>query len=394
MKIALDDARPMDTLDKFAGDKLARIAAGNLRRTLIPTGRLPPIAAERGGRKMISFACNDYLGLTQHPKVKQAAIEAIERYGAGAGSSRFVTGNNPLYDALEARLAKLKGAASACVFGSGYLANIGILPSLAGETDLILGDELMHSCLHAGARLSRATMLLFRHNDVGHCRELLATHRTAHPKCLVITEGVFSMDGDRGPVGELAALAREFDAWLLTDDAHALGVIGAGKGSAFRISGKIDVPLQMGTLSKAVGAYGGYLCASASVIDFIKNRARSLIYSTGLPPAVIASSIAALELIETDRELVAKPLEKARLFTERMGLTPAQSAIVPVILGEPETALRASAALEKQGFLVTAIRPPTVAEGTSRLRFTFSAAHADADIVRLADWLRSSGIGG
>lgn len=384
----------MDTLDRFAGDKLAQIAARNLRRTLRPTGRTPPIAAERDGRKMISFACNDFLGLSQHPKVKQAAIEAIERYGAGAGASRYVTGNNPLYDQLEARLARLKESESACVFGSGYLANIGILPALADKTDLIVGDELMHSCLHAGARLSRAKTLLFRHNDVEHCRELLARQRTAHPKCLVITEGVFSMDGDRGPVAELAGLAREFDAWFLTDDAHALGVIGDGRGSAFTERGKIDVPLQMGTLSKAVGAYGGYLCASAAVIDLIKNRARSLIYSTGLPPAVIASAIAALELIESDRELVAKPLEKARLFCDRMGLEPPQSAIVPVILGAPETALRASAALEKKGFLVTAIRPPTVPEGTSRLRFTFSAAHADEDIVRLVEALRSVGVGG
>ncbi len=291
-------------------------------------------------------------------------------------------------------MARIKGTEAALVFGSGYLANIGIIPTLIGKRDLIVGDELMHSCMHAGARLSGAKTVLFDHNDVADCRARLAANRAAHPKCLVMTEGVFSMDGDRAPVKALARLAEEFDAWLMTDDAHALGVIGDGRGSAFADggeAGKIDVPLQMGTLSKAAGAYGGYLCASAPVIDFIANRARSLFYSTALPPAVLASATEALKMIEEDRDLVALPLAKARLFTERMGLDAAQSAIVPMIVGDPQKALIAAGALEDEGFLVIAIRPPTVPVGTSRLRFTFSAAHTDDDIERLAEALQKIG---
>ncbi len=375
----------MESLTRFANTKLDRIVAANLHRTLKATGRGAPITVMRGGREMVSFCCNDYLGLSQHPKLKQAAIDAVGRYGVGGGASRFVTGNNPLYGELEARLAGLKSSPAACVFGSGYLANIGIIPAFAGNNDLIIGDELMHACLHAGARLSGAKTVLFRHNDVDDCRRALAAHRGGRGTCLVMTEGVFSMDGDRAPVRELAALCAEFDAWLLTDDAHALGVIGDGRGSGHTGTGTIAVPLQMGTLSKAVGVYGGYLCADEAAIDLLKHRARSLIYTTALPPMVLASAIAALELIATDAELVAAPMRKARLFTGRVGLAPAQSAIVPVVLGDPATALGAAAALEEKGFLVIAMRPPTVPEGSSRLRITFSAAHRDDEVLALAD---------
>lgn len=375
----------MDSLTRFAGAKLDRIQAANLHRTLEATGRGAPITVMRAGRELVSFCCNDYLGLSQHPKLKRAAIRAVERYGVGAGASRFVTGNNPLYDELEARLAGLKSSPAACVFGSGYLANLGIIPTFAGDGDLIIGDEMMHACMHAGARLSGAKTVLFRHNDIDDCRRALDAHRANHGTCVVMTEGVFSMEGDRAPVKELAALAAGFDAWLLTDDAHALGVIGDGRGSSHTDFGTIPVPLQMGTLSKAVGVYGGYLCADEAAIDLLKHRARSLIYTTALPPMVLASAIAALELIAADAELVAAPLKKARLFTARVGLAPAQSAIVPVILGDPDTALDAAAALEHKGFLVIAMRPPTVPEGTSRLRITFSAAHRDHEVLALAD---------
>lgn len=375
----------MESLTRFAETKLDRINAANLHRTLKPTGRGAPITVVRAGREMVSFCCNDYLGLSQHPELKQAAICAIERYGVGAGASRFVTGNNPLYGELEARLADLKSSPAACVFGSGYLANLGIIPTFAGEADLIIGDEMMHACMHAGARLSGAKTVLFHHNDIDDCRRALNTHRAGHGTCLVMTEGVFSMEGDRAPVRELATLAAEFDAWLLTDDAHALGVIGDGRGSAQAGGDTIPVPLQMGTLSKAVGVYGGYLCADEAAIDLLKHRARSLIYTTALPPMVLASAIAALELIATDPELVAAPMKKARLFTGRVGIAPAQSAIVPVVLGEPETAMDAAQTLEDKGFLVIAMRPPTVPEGTSRLRITFSAAHRDEEVLALAD---------
>jgi 8-amino-7-oxononanoate synthase len=215
--------------------------------------------------------------------------------------------------------------------------------------------------------------------------EFLAAHRARHPRCLILTDGVFSMDGDLAPLVELGALARQWDAWLMADDAHGIGVIGGGRGSTFATGAKADVPLQMGTLSKAIGSYGGYLCASRSVAELVRNRARTFVYSTGLPPASAAAAIAALDIIARDPRFCAEPVRKARLFTDRVGLPAPQSPIVPVVMGAPERALAASAALARDGFLVTAIRPPTVPQGTARLRVAFSAAHADADVLRLAD---------
>jgi 8-amino-7-oxononanoate synthase len=377
----------MRSLDVFAWDKLAALEQQRLRRALVATER-QGIYAERNGRRLLSFSCNDYLNLTQHPALVAAAIEATERYGVGAGSSRLVTGNHPLYAELESRLARLKATDAACVFGSGYLANTGIIPSLAGPDDLILVDELSHACINAGAKLSGANVHRYRHCDVEHAEALLATHRADHPRALIVTDGVFSMDGDLAPLRELSQLAQRFDAWLLADDAHGLGVVGGGRGSAFANGRAVEVPLQMGTLSKAIGGYGGYLCASQPVIDLMRTRARTFIYSTGLPPAVVAAAIAAIELIEGDPAYAAEPLRKARNFARATNLPEPQSAIVPVILGETDAVLAASQLLEDEGFLVVAIRPPTVPQGTARLRFAFTAQHPDTDIERLAELVR------
>jgi 8-amino-7-oxononanoate synthase len=295
-----------------------------------------------------------------------------------------------LFAELEARLARLKQTEAACVFGSGYLANIGIIPALVGTSDLVLIDELAHACLWAGARLARATVIPFRHSELAHLEALLEQHRASHPRALIATDGVFSMDGDLAPIAGLAAVAARFDAWLMTDDAHGIGVVGNGRGSTFAAgANRSDVPLQMGTLSKAIGAYGGYLCASAAVIALIQNRARSFVYSTGLPPAIVAAAITALDLIERDPAYAALPLAKARSFTRRLGLPEAESPIVPLIVGDAETALQASRLLEAEGFLVIAIRPPTIPAGTARLRFAFTAQHSDEDIARLADIVRN-----
>jgi len=377
----------MDSLDQFAAAKLAALDRGRLRRALAPTVR-DGLYVERNGRRLLSFSCNDYLNLTQHPAIKAAAIAATERYGVGSGASRLVTGNHPLYVELEARLARLKGTEAACVFGSGFLANTGIIPALAGPDDLVLLDELAHACLWAGARLARATVLAFRHNDTDHVDALLRTHRARHPRVLIATDGVFSMDGDIAPLVDLGHIARRHDAWLLSDDAHGIGVVGGGRGSTFADAEPADVPLQMGTLSKAIGAYGGYLCASRPVIELMHNRARTLIYSTGLPPATVAAAIAALDLIARDPDYVALPVAKARAFTRLAGLPETQSPIVPIVLGDAQTALAASRQLEREGFLAVAIRPPTVPEGSARLRLAFTAAHPDAEIERLADLVR------
>jgi 8-amino-7-oxononanoate synthase len=378
----------MSSLDDFATAKLVGLEGRHLRRALVTTARRD-VVVERDGRRLISFSCNDYLGLSCHPALAQAARDAIARYGVGAGASRLVTGNHPLYDALEARLARLKGTAAACVFGSGYLANTGIIPALVSRGDLVLIDELAHACLWAGARLSGATVLPFGHNDLDDLRALLGERRTGHGKTLILTDGVFSMDGDLAPLPALGRLARDYDAWLMADDAHGIGVLGRGRGSTFAAGSAADVPLQMGTLSKAIGAYGGYLCASAPVIELMKNRARTLIYSTALPPPVVAAAIAAIDLITAEPALAAVPLAKARAFTARAGLPPAKSQIVPLIVGTSEAALAAARFLEAEGFLVVPIRPPTVPPGTARLRFAFTARHDDADIARLADLVRT-----
>jgi 8-amino-7-oxononanoate synthase len=377
----------MRSLDEFAGAKLAALERAQLRRSPAVTARAG-IWAERDGRRLLSFSCNDYLNLSQHPDVIAAAIEATARYGVGAGASRLVTGNHPLYADLESRLARLKRTEAACVFGSGYLANTGIIPALVGPDDMIVVDELSHACIHAGAKLSGAAIYPYRHADVAQAEELLAARRSHKKRALIATDGIFSMDGDLAPLAALAELARRFDAWLLSDDAHGFGVVGDRRGSSFA-NGGADVPLQMGTLSKAVGAYGGYLCASRAVIDFMQTRARTFIYSTGLPPPVIAAATAALDVIEREPAYAAEPLRKARLFTRALNLPEAQSAIVPVIVGETQAALAASELLRDEGFLVVAIRPPTVPAGTARLRFAFTAQHPDADIERLADIVRS-----
>jgi 8-amino-7-oxononanoate synthase len=379
----------MRSLDEFAAAKLGELERGSLRRALVDTTRVTGIWTLRNGRRLLSFCCNDYLNLTHHPAVKQAAIEALETYGVGAAASRFVTGNHPLYAELEARLAAWKETQAACVFGSGYLANLGIIPALVGADDLVLIDDLAHACLWGGARLSRATVMPFRHSDVGHLEALLAAQRRRYERVLIATDGVFSMDGDIAPLHALAALAQRHDAWLMSDDAHGLGVVGGGRGSNFVQTTRADIPLQMGTLSKALGAYGGYLCASAAVIDLVRNRARSLIYTTGLPPAMVAAAIAALDLIAREPAYAARPVEKAKLFARCAGLPEPASPIVPVILGEAEAALAGARLLEDHGFLVIAIRPPTVPAGTARLRLTFTAQHPDNEIERLAEIVRT-----
>ena len=375
----------MKSLDEYARAKLSSMEQRQLRRTLVETDRQDGAIAYRDGRRMVSFSCNDYLNLSHHPDVIRAANEANVRYGVGSGASRLITGNHPMFRDLELRLARLKGAEDACVFGSGYLANMGIIPTLLGPGDLVLADELSHSCILAGSDISKADTFIFRHNDLDHVAALLAEHRAGHLRAMIVTDGVFSMDGDMAPVSALADLAEEYDAWLMTDDAHGVGVVGDGRGSTHALGAAGRVPLQMGTLSKAIGGYGGYLCADKTVIDLMKTRSRTFIYSTGLAPAAAAAAIAANDVIETEPDYVALPLAKASLFAKLAGLPVPESCIVPIVLGDPARTLAASKRLDDAGYIVTAIRPPTVPAGTARLRFTFTAGHDDVDVRRLAD---------
>jgi 8-amino-7-oxononanoate synthase len=360
-------------IDAVSAVRLAMLEKRGIRRALVPTERFADGRIMRGGEPMISFCDNDYLGLSSHPRVIAAAVEATQTYGAGAGAARLITGDNPLNEKLEARLAALKGLPAARVFGSGYLANAGAIPALVGAGDLIVMDELCHASMHAGARLSGARIQTFSHNNAASAAHSLQ-QRDATSHALLLTETVFSMDGDLAPLAELGEVAQQTGAWMMTDDAHGLGVVPLDN----------PAPIQMGTLSKAVGAYGGYVAGPQSFVDLMASRARTFVYATGLPPGVLASALAALDVMEDEPGLGKKALANARLFGSLIGRANVESAIVPVVLGEAEAAMKASALLASQGLLVTPIRPPTVPEGTARLRITFSARHNEADIRRLA----------
>ncbi len=362
-----------DEIDSAAREKLAELETRNIRRRLNSTHRTEGGMAHRDRRDLISFCDNDYLGLSTDPRVIEAACKAAKAYGAGAGASRLVTGDCPLNAHLEQKLATMKATDAARVFGSGYLANIGTVPVLVGKDDLIVMDELAHACLHTGAKLSGADIALFRHNDPADADRALNA-RAAYRRALIVTETVFSMDGDVAPLADLDHLCREYDAWMMTDDAHGLGVVALDN----------PAPIQMGTLSKAAGAYGGYVCGPDSYIDLLTGRARSLIYTTGLPPSVLGAALKALEIINAEPQLGDAALTNAALFANLLDLPTPQSAIIPIILGDAGEALTVSETLSDKGFLVSAIRPPTVPEGTARLRCTFTAVHQEKDVRALA----------
>lgn len=365
-------------MDDILSQKMQILSAKQQKRTLITTHREGGVVVERGSKRLISFSCNDYYGLSHHPEVIAAAVRATQKYGAGAGASRLVSGNHSLYAELEANLARIKCTEAALVFGSGYLANLGVIPALVGKNDLILADKFIHACMIDAARLSGATVLRFAHNNMAHLRMLLEAHRHEHQNCLMLTETVFSMDGDRAPIAEIHALAAEFDGWVMEDSAHALAE-----------HEKKSLSIRMGTLSKALGGYGGYVCGSKTLIEFLQTSARTAIYSTGLPPAVIAAANAALLILESDAELQRRPLANAQYFTELLGIKPAESAIVPVIIEDSKRALEASEKLAEKGFYVAVIRPPTVPENTARLRFAFSALHTKEQIEQVAEALKA-----
>ena len=369
----------MPVLDRILQQKLALLEEQSARRQLHDTQR-EGVRLLRTGKPLISFACNDYLGLSQHPEVVEAGRRALAEHGAGAGASRLISGNHPAYGALEQALAAHYGAQAACVFGSGYLANIGAMAALVGGGDVIVADKLAHACMVDGAKLSGAKLLRFAHNDLAHAESLLKTHRNAYRHCLIVTEQFFSMDGDRAPLADLAALASTYDGWLMIDHAHDLYLP-----QAWELE---ESTIHMGTLSKALGTYGGYICGSQLLVDFLKTSARSLMFSTALPPASVASAHAALRVAAHEPERAHHALAMAELFCTTLGIAPTGSAIVPVLVGENARALQLAEALEARGFYVPAIRPPTVPPGTARLRFSFSAAHTQAQVEAVASTLK------
>jgi len=380
--------------DLFA-EQLQALRARSLHRKLREIGSAQGSIVDLVGKRLINFSSNDYLGLANDQRLRDAAIAAIQEFGVGAGASRLISGTQSPHLKLEAALAKWKGTQAALCFSSGYAAALGTIPALAGKSDVILLDKLSHASLIDGARLSGAVLRVFPHNHLGKLESHLDWAKREHPdaRILIVTESVFSMDGDRVPLRELVELKKRFRALLLLDEAHAIGVIGPnGRGLAAEEGLNEDVDVQMGTLSKALGVSGGYICGSRTLIEWLINRARSFIYSTAPPPALAAAALAAVEFIgstegEERRLILWKQIELTRrsLPQDRQPplLAGIASAIFPWIVGDEQAAIDLSRNLQTDGFLVPAIRYPTVAKSAARLRITVTASHEEAQIKAL-----------
>ena len=337
------------------------------------------------GRPVLNFCSNDYLGLAGDPRLIDAAVRAMREEGFGSGASRLVSGNMDAHRRLEENVARFKGTPAALVFSTGYMANVGIISAVCGKGDLILSDRYNHASIIDGIILSGAKWRRYPHRDMAALEKFLRDSGR-HSKKLIITDSVFSMDGDIAPLDQIVALAAEYQAMVMIDEAHALGVLGKnGKGAAehFGVGDKID--FQMGTFSKAAGAFGAYCCGTQEAMDLLANKSRSFIYTTGMPPAVAAAAEAGLNIIATQPSLREGLLKKTRHMTGRLkdqgwDLRDTRTPIIPLVVGEPQTAMEFSERLLEEGIFAAAIRPPTVPSGTARLRLTVTAAHTDDDV--------------
>lgn len=349
----------------------------------------PAGGAARASGETLNLASNDYLGLARRPEVVEAAIEAVRRYGAGAGAARLLAGTLPCHEELEAALARLKAKESALVFGSGYAANVGWIPALVGREDAVVADRLCHASLLDGVRLSGAKLLRFHHNDAGHLARRLAEASGARRR-LVVTESVFSMDGDLSPLAEIAEASERAGAMLAVDEAHATGVFGPSGAGRVRELGLSDrVTICMGTLSKALGSFGGFVACSARVRDWLIQSARSFVFSTALPPACAGAALGALRALADEPDLGTRARQKAdrmrvRLAAAGLDLGASASPILPVRIGDADRTVRIAARLRKEGIRIGAIRPPTVPPGTSRLRLSISLVHDEARLESAA----------
>jgi glycine C-acetyltransferase len=341
------------------------------------------------GRNVLLLCSNNYLGIADHPLLKEAAIRAVEAYGCGAGASRLVSGTMELHTALEHRIAAFKNTESALVFNSGYAANSGVIPALMEKGDVIFCDRLNHASIVDGCLLSRAQLVRYPHNDMAALRRLLA-ERCGSGRQLIITDGVFSMDGDLAPLAELVALKREFGALLMVDDAHGTGVLGdSGRGTAEHYGVSADIDIHMGTLGKAFGGFGAFIAASHEIVEYLVNRARTFIFTTALPPAVLAAAHAAVDLVDsaegsTLRCRLSSHAQYFRAEVQAAGfeIMGSETQIVPLLVGATQAAMDFSRYLLEQDIFVQGIRPPTVPVGTSRLRCTLMASHSEGDVTR------------
>ncbi|MDP9262856.1 MAG: glycine C-acetyltransferase [Acidobacteriota bacterium] len=354
------------------------------------------------GKKVINLASNNYLGLTTHPKLREAALAATKKYGVGSGAVRTIAGTMSLHMQLEERIARFKNVEACVVFQSGFAANAGTVSAILGKDDFIISDELNHASIIDGARLSRAKILVFRHKDMAHAEEQLASVKDQPGRKLLITDGVFSMDGDIGPLPPLCALAEKFGAIMMVDDAHASGVLGRnGRGTVdhFKVHGRVDV--QVGTLSKAIGALGGYVCGTRDLIEFLYHRARPFLFSTSHPPSVAATCIAAFDVLEEEPERIEKLWENTRFWKKELeGLgfniggvnTPkSETPITPIIIGDGRLTMEFSRELFAEGVMGTGLAFPTVPEGKARIRTIVTATHTREELEQALEVLKRVG---
>jgi len=391
----------MSAFDQELKARLAAIRAQGLLRELrhVTSAQGPQI--EIDGRTLLNFSSNDYLGLANHPSLKEAAIRATEKFGAGSGASRLICGSLAPFHDLEESLAAFKGTEAALSFSTGYAAAVGTITALLGKDDILIVDKLVHACIVDAAKLSGAKLRVFAHNDLADLEDKLRwasaeTKSTPHaPRfTLVATESVFSMDGDHAPLTEIVTLKEKYGAWLMVDEAHATGLYGPNRrGLAETLSVSDRIEIQMGTMGKALGASGGYICGSRSLIDCLINRARSFIFSTAPVPAAAAAATAGIQVVQSGEgsTRVRTLWQRVKELDSALNAahTAAPSAIIPLILGDETKAVAAATALRENGFFVPAIRFPTVARGAARLRVTLTAAHTADDVAALAARLRT-----
>ena len=354
------------------------------------------------GRKVINLASNNYLGLTTHPKLREAALDATRKYGVGSGAVRTIAGTMKLHIELEEKIARFKGVEACVVFQSGFAANAGTVSAFLTKDDYIISDELNHASIIDGCRLSRAKILPFRHKDLFHAEQQLATAAALPGRKLLITDGVFSMDGDIGPLPSLCDLAEKYGAIMMVDDAHASGVLGRnGRGTIdhFNVHGRVDI--QVGTLSKAIGALGGYVCGTRDFIEYLYHRARPFLFSTSHPPSVAATCIAAFDVLESEPELIERLWSNTRFFKKELGLlgfniggitTPAsETPITPIIIGDGRATMEFSRAIFEEGVMGTGIAFPTVPEGKARVRTIVTATHTESQLTQALEVLARVG---
>ena len=406
----------MSRFDEEIGQRLTAIREQGLYRELRRVDSPQGTRIEVAGRTLVNFSSNDYLGLANHPALKDATIRAVEKHGAGSGSARLICGSLAPHHKLEEALAAFKGTEAALSFSSGYATALGTTPALVGKEDFIIVDKLVHACIVDAARLSGAKLRVFKHNDLDDLKRILkwsAAQRKSWrpsfslsgstlkrdlqpPRILIVTESIFSMGGDAAPLAEIVALKKKYGAWLMVDEAHATGLYGPhrrGLAEELGVAGQIEI--QMGTLGKALGASGGYICGSRKLIDFLINRARSFIFSTAPVPATAAAATAAITLVQSNAGE-----ERRKLLWQRVGELRAKlaisnsllpSAIIPILVGDETEAVKLASTLRAHGLFIPAVRYPTVARGAARLRVTLTAAHTADDIAHLFTALKAVG---